>query len=189
MQREISALWGEKKVVLRQRPQAVAPFGGGLRVFSPDFSPAFGRAGLHRLRKNPWVFRALQGRNVVAGGNAPGLEFLHFEPHQRESPPSPPWGRGGPKPNVLDQTPPAVSAPGGAMNSSFRLLRRATKLARFVNLRRSSQRECVLSWGRGVFTVLTPSPVRPRLMKTPAAGPPLPQRGQGREFFVLVLHS
>ena len=31
----------------------------------------------------------------------------------------------------------------------------------------------------GVFTNLTPSPVRPRLMKTPVAGHPLPQRGEG----------
>ena len=32
MQREITALWGEKKVVLRQTPRAVTPF-GGLSVF------------------------------------------------------------------------------------------------------------------------------------------------------------
>ena len=32
MQREISALWGEKKVILRQTPRAVTPF-GGLSVF------------------------------------------------------------------------------------------------------------------------------------------------------------
>ena len=32
MQREITALWGEKKVILRQTPRAVTPF-GGLSVF------------------------------------------------------------------------------------------------------------------------------------------------------------
>jgi hypothetical protein len=32
VQRKVSALWGEKKVVLRQRPRAVTPF-GGLSVF------------------------------------------------------------------------------------------------------------------------------------------------------------
>ena len=32
MQREITALWGEKKVLLRQTPRAVTPF-GGLSVF------------------------------------------------------------------------------------------------------------------------------------------------------------
>jgi hypothetical protein len=32
VQREITALWGEKKVVLRQTPRAVTPF-GGLSVF------------------------------------------------------------------------------------------------------------------------------------------------------------
>ena len=32
MQREINPLWGEKKVVLRQTPRAVTPF-GGLSVF------------------------------------------------------------------------------------------------------------------------------------------------------------
>ena len=32
MQRKVSELWGEKKVVLRQTPRAVTPF-GGLSVF------------------------------------------------------------------------------------------------------------------------------------------------------------
>ena len=32
MQRKITPLWGEKKVVLRQTPRAVTPF-GGLSVF------------------------------------------------------------------------------------------------------------------------------------------------------------
>lgn len=32
MQRKVSALWGEKKVVLRETPRAMTPF-GGLRVF------------------------------------------------------------------------------------------------------------------------------------------------------------
>ena len=32
MQRKITLLWGEKKVVLRQTPRAVTPF-GGLSVF------------------------------------------------------------------------------------------------------------------------------------------------------------
>lgn len=32
MQRKVSVLWGEKKVVLRQTPRAVTPF-GGLSVF------------------------------------------------------------------------------------------------------------------------------------------------------------
>jgi hypothetical protein len=31
-------------------------------------------------------------------------------------------------------------------------------------------------------TVLTPSPVPPRLEKTPVAGHPLPQRGEGSKF-------
>ena len=32
MQRKITSLWGERKVVLRQTPRAVTPF-GGLSVF------------------------------------------------------------------------------------------------------------------------------------------------------------
>jgi len=45
----------------------------------------------------------------------------------------------------------------------------------------------------GVFTGLTPSPVRPRLMKTPVAGHPLPQRGEGGDSrirpFSFIHHS
>jgi hypothetical protein len=39
-------------------------------------------------------------------------------------------------------------------------------------------------WARfvGCATVLTPSPVSPRLMKAPVASHPLPQGGEGREF-------
>ena len=40
MQRKITSLWGEKKVILRQTPRAVTPF-GGLSVFI-DFMKQIG---------------------------------------------------------------------------------------------------------------------------------------------------
>ncbi|HEX5482642.1 MAG TPA: hypothetical protein VFZ08_08450 [Terriglobia bacterium] len=64
MQRKVSVLWGEKKVVLRQTARAVTPF-GGLSVFI-EF--------LKQIDFPDWVSRGLpvylKSNNAIAAGEA-----------------------------------------------------------------------------------------------------------------------
>ena len=156
-------------------------------LVGPRFVPQIEKLTPHREAK-------------AADQNRSALWSLYiFKTYNPESQPSPPWGRGWTATRAFT----SGGGPGEGVQAERAPLHKLTEQCRALvrfrfgavakiagESRCTTLRAGIRSWG-GVAgdswsplysRLLTPSPVSPRLMKTPVARHPLPQGGEGWDF-------